>query len=172
MSVKGINGYGRNRYARHSHEWRASDGLVDLSYQKHFRVRHSANVFATEARHQRNRELLEYGQDAPDEAAGIRSALLIWHLRECECQSLLKLAGRGTLAFGIAALGNPARAPAQPEFLSPAVMPAIVRTSGRAASASPPRCARSNATCIALIGFTYGLRRRMVRCTIGCRSSR
>ena len=35
----------------HTDEWRAYDGLVDLGYQKHFRVRHNTNVFATTTCH-------------------------------------------------------------------------------------------------------------------------
>ena len=35
----------------HTDEWRAYDGLVDLGYQKHFRVRHNTNVFATATGH-------------------------------------------------------------------------------------------------------------------------
>ena len=35
----------------HTDEWRAYDGLVDLGYQKHFRVRHNTDVFATATGH-------------------------------------------------------------------------------------------------------------------------
>lgn len=35
----------------HSDCWRGYDGLVDLGYQKHFRVRHGENEFATKLSH-------------------------------------------------------------------------------------------------------------------------
>jgi hypothetical protein len=35
----------------HSDGWRGYDGLVDLGYQKHFRVEHGKNEFATEQSH-------------------------------------------------------------------------------------------------------------------------
>jgi hypothetical protein len=43
---------------------------------------------------------------------------------------------------------------AQPELRSPALMPAMVRTRGRAARSSPARYRRSSSTCTALMGFT------------------
>jgi len=35
----------------HADGWRAYDGLVDLGYEKHFRVHHGANGFAAADRH-------------------------------------------------------------------------------------------------------------------------
>ena len=51
-------------------EWRAYDNLVDLGYQKHFRVRHNTNVFATASCHSNGVESFWHGQDPADETAG------------------------------------------------------------------------------------------------------
>jgi len=69
----------------HSDEWKAYDGLVDLGYQKHFRVRHTANVFATQTCHINGIESFwSSAKTRLMKRRGIRPAHLYWHLKECE----------------------------------------------------------------------------------------
>ena len=69
----------------HTDEWRAYDGLVDLGYQKHFRVRHNTNVFATATCHINGIESFwGTAKTRLMKRRGIRPAYLIWHLKECE----------------------------------------------------------------------------------------
>lgn len=69
----------------HTDEWKAYDGLVDLGYQKHFRVRHTANVFATQTCHINGIECFWCSaMSRLMMRRGIRPAHLYWHLKECE----------------------------------------------------------------------------------------
>ena len=69
----------------HTDEWKAYDGLVDLGYQKHFRVRHNANVFASKTCHINGIESFwGTAKTRLMKRRGIRSAHLYWHLKECE----------------------------------------------------------------------------------------
>jgi len=69
----------------HTDEWRAYDGLVDLGYQKHFRVRHNTNVCATATCHINGIESFwGTAKTRLTKRRGIRPAHLIWHLKECE----------------------------------------------------------------------------------------
>jgi transposase len=69
----------------HTDEWKAYDGLVDLGYQKHFRVRHTANVFATPTCHINGIESFwGTAKTRLMKRRGIRAAYLYWHLKECE----------------------------------------------------------------------------------------
>ena len=52
----------------HSDGWRGYDGLVDVGYEKHFRVNHGANEFARGHRH----------------INGIPASTFYLHLKECE----------------------------------------------------------------------------------------
>ena len=46
-----IKGHVRLESIIHSDGWKGSDGLVDVGYQKHFRVEHGNNEFANEYTH-------------------------------------------------------------------------------------------------------------------------
>ena len=69
----------------HTDEWKAYDGLVDLGYQKHFRVRQNAGVLATATCHINGIESFwGTAKTRLMKWRGIWPAHLIWHLKECE----------------------------------------------------------------------------------------
>lgn len=69
----------------HSDEWRGYDGLVDLGYQKHFRVKHSDNIFANHVSHINGIESF-WGTTKTRLAKrrGIKKEKFFLHLKECE----------------------------------------------------------------------------------------
>ena len=69
----------------HSDGWSGYDGLVDMGYKKHFRVKHSENQFAIRSNHingieafwsSAKRRLLKFN--------GVHHHLFYLHLKECE----------------------------------------------------------------------------------------
>ena len=69
----------------HSDGWRGYNGLVDLGYQKHFRVNHGENEFANERSHINGIESFwGYAKTRLARFRGLRKGTFIWHLKECE----------------------------------------------------------------------------------------
>ncbi|NHZ45722.1 IS1595 family transposase [Nitratidesulfovibrio liaohensis] len=69
----------------HSDGWRSYDGLVDLGYQKHFRVQHSENEFATEHCHINGIESFwGYAKTRLVRFRGLQKHTFDFHLKECE----------------------------------------------------------------------------------------
>ncbi len=69
----------------HSDGWRGYDGLVDLGYQKHFRVEHGANEFANEYSHINGIESFwAYAKTRLVIFRGLQKHSFYFHLKECE----------------------------------------------------------------------------------------
>lgn len=69
----------------HSDGWRGYNGLVDLGYQKHFRVDHSSNEFANEYTHINGIESFwAYAKTRLVRFRGIHKHAFYFHLKECE----------------------------------------------------------------------------------------
>lgn len=69
----------------HSDGWRGYNGLVDLGYQKHFRVNHGENEFANEGSHINGIESFwGYAKTRLTRFRGLKKGTFIWHLKECE----------------------------------------------------------------------------------------
>lgn len=69
----------------HSDGWRGYDGLVDLGYQKHFRVEHGHNEFANEQTHINGIESFwAYAKTRLVRFRGIHKHSFYFHLKECE----------------------------------------------------------------------------------------
>ena len=69
----------------HSDGWRGYNGLVDLGYQKNFRVNHGENEFANERSHINGIESFwGYAKTRLTRFRGLRKGTFIWHLKECE----------------------------------------------------------------------------------------
>ncbi len=69
----------------HSDGWRGYDGLVDVGYAKHFRVRHSANEFVVGPHHINGIESFwSYAKGRLRKFNGIAAHTFYWHLKECE----------------------------------------------------------------------------------------
>lgn len=69
----------------HSDGWRGYDGLVDLGYQKHFRVQHSHNEFSNKHLHINGIEsFLSYAKTRLVRFRGLQKQTFYLHLKECE----------------------------------------------------------------------------------------
>lgn len=69
----------------HSDGWPGYDGLVDLGYQKHFRVEHGNNEFANEHTHINGVESFwAYAKTRLVRFRGIHKHSFYFHLKECE----------------------------------------------------------------------------------------
>lgn len=69
----------------HSDGWRGYDGLVDLGYQKHFRVEHGNNEFANERSHINGIESFwAYAKTRLVKFRGLQKHSFYFHLKECE----------------------------------------------------------------------------------------
>lgn len=69
----------------HSDGWRGYDGLVDLGYQKHFRVEHGSNEFANEHSHINGIESFwAYAKTRLVKFRGLQKHSFYFHLKECE----------------------------------------------------------------------------------------
>ena len=69
----------------HTDIWKAYDGLVDLGYEKHFRVKYSANEFALKDNHINGIESFwGYAKHRIAKFKGIKSNYLDLSLRETE----------------------------------------------------------------------------------------
>jgi len=69
----------------HSDNWRGYDGLVDLGYQKHFRVEHSKNEFANKHSHINGIESFwAYAKTRLVRFRGLSKHTFYFHLKECE----------------------------------------------------------------------------------------
>jgi len=82
----------------HSDGWRGYNGLVDLGYQKHYRVQHGENEFANEHSHINGIESFwAYAKTRLIRFRGMQKHTFYFHLKECEfrfnhrCQDLPKL---------------------------------------------------------------------------------
>ena len=69
----------------HSDGWRGYDGLVDLGYQKHFRVEHSHNEFANSHSHINGIESFwAFAKTRLSRLRGVQKDVFYFHLKECE----------------------------------------------------------------------------------------
>ena len=69
----------------HSDGWRGYNGLVDLGYQKHYRVQHGENEFANEHSHINGIESFwAYAKTRLIRFRGIQKHTFYFHLKECE----------------------------------------------------------------------------------------
>ena len=69
----------------HSDGWRGYNGLVDLGYQKHYRVHHGDNEFANEYSHINGIESFwAYAKTRLVRFRGIQRQTFYFHLKECE----------------------------------------------------------------------------------------
>lgn len=69
----------------HSDGWRGYDGLVDLGYQKHFRVEHGKNEFANKHSHINGIESFwAFAKTRPVRFRGLHKHTFYFHLKECE----------------------------------------------------------------------------------------
>lgn len=69
----------------HSDGWRGYDGLVDLGYEKHFRVRHHDNEFTNDRTHINGIEAFwSYAKVRLHRLRGIHKRTFYLHLKECE----------------------------------------------------------------------------------------
>ena len=69
----------------HSDGWRGYDGLVDLGYQKHFRVEHGKNEFATKTSHINGIESFwSFAKTRLSRFRGLQKHTFYFHLKECE----------------------------------------------------------------------------------------
>ena len=69
----------------HSDGWRGYDGLVDLGYQKHFRVEHGNNEFSNEHSHINGIESFwAYAKTRLVKFRGLQKHSFYFHLKECE----------------------------------------------------------------------------------------
>ena len=69
----------------HSDGWRGYDGLVDLGYQKHFRVEHGNNEFVNEHSHINGIESFwAYAKTRLVKFRGLQKHSFYFHLKECE----------------------------------------------------------------------------------------
>jgi len=69
----------------HSDGWRGYDGLVDVSYSKHFRVAHGANEFARGTAHLNGIESFwSFAKRRLQKFNGISAHTFYLHLKECE----------------------------------------------------------------------------------------
>ena len=69
----------------HSDGWRGYDGLVDLGYQKHFRVEHGNNEFANAQSHINGIESFwAFAKTRLVRFRGLHKQTFYFHLKECE----------------------------------------------------------------------------------------
>jgi transposase len=69
----------------HSDTWKSYNGLVDLGYKKHYRVRHGENEFALETSHINGIESFwGYAKTRLARFRGIHKSTFYLHLKECE----------------------------------------------------------------------------------------
>ena len=69
----------------HTDGWPAYDGLVDLGYEKHYRVHHGANEFARGKNHINGIESFwSYAKHRLKKFHGWRKEAFYLHLKECE----------------------------------------------------------------------------------------
>ena len=69
----------------HSDGWRGYNGLVDLGYQKHYRVQHGENEFANEHSHINGIESFwAYAKTRLVRFRGMQKHTFYFHLKECE----------------------------------------------------------------------------------------
>ena len=69
----------------HSDGWKGYDGLVDVGYQKHFRVEHGNNEFANDKSHINGIESFwAYAKTRLVRFRGIQKHSFYFHLKECE----------------------------------------------------------------------------------------
>ncbi len=82
----------------HSDGWRGYNGLVDIGYQKHFRVNHGDNEFANERSHINGIESFwGYSKTRIAKFRGVSKATFFLHLKECEFR--FNYRGEGVLNF-------------------------------------------------------------------------
>ena len=69
----------------HSDQWRGYNGLVDMGYKKHYRVRHGADEFARGKTHINGIESFwSFAKRRIQKFHGIPKATFLLHLKECE----------------------------------------------------------------------------------------
>jgi transposase len=71
--------------AIHSDKWRGYDGLVDVGFEKHFRVSHGENQFAVGTNHINGIESFwSFAKRRLQKFNGLRAEKFYLHLKECE----------------------------------------------------------------------------------------
>jgi transposase-like protein len=69
----------------HSDGWKGYDGLVDIGYDKHFRVNHGANEFVNDRNHINGIESFwSFAKMRLAQFHGVRKDKFLLHLKECE----------------------------------------------------------------------------------------
>lgn len=69
----------------YSNGWRGYDGLIDLSYAKHVRVKHGQEEFATDRSHINGiKSFWAYAKTRLSRSHGVADATFALHLKECE----------------------------------------------------------------------------------------
>ena len=69
----------------HSDGWRGYNGLVDVGYSKHYRVNHSADIFAIDAIHINGIESFwSFAKRRLQKFNGVPTSTFYLHLKECE----------------------------------------------------------------------------------------
>ena len=69
----------------HSDYWRAYNGLVDFGYKKHYRIKHSDNIFAQRTNHiNRIESFWSYAKRRLEKFRGLTNKMFNLHLKECE----------------------------------------------------------------------------------------
>lgn len=69
----------------HSDQWRGYNGLVDIGYEKHYRVKHSDNEFANDKSHINGIESFRsYSKRRLQKFHGVPQSTFYLHLKECE----------------------------------------------------------------------------------------
>ena len=80
-----IRGKAEMQSVFHTDGWRGYNGLVDLGYDKHFRVQHQENEFATGHRHINGIESFwSYAKRRLLKFNGVAKTSFYWHLKETE----------------------------------------------------------------------------------------
>lgn len=80
-----IRGRVRAETVIHSDGWRGYDGLVDVGYEKHFRVNHSENQFADGTNHINGIESFwSFAKRRLQKFNGVSKHTFYLHLKECE----------------------------------------------------------------------------------------
>jgi transposase-like protein len=70
----------------HSDGWKGYDGLIDIGYEKHFRVEHGKNEFSNKAGHHINgiESFWGYAKNRLAKFNGVSKSMFSIHLKECE----------------------------------------------------------------------------------------
>ena len=68
----------------HTDGWRGYDGLVDIGYDKHYRVNHGNNEFVNKVSHINGESFWSYAKIRLVKFRGIKKDSFYLHLKDCE----------------------------------------------------------------------------------------